>query len=44
MISMIGGNISANVELLTAPTSEMTAPKFGIMAANPTVMINKIGC
>lgn len=26
----------ANVELLTAPTREITAPKFGIMAARAT--------
>lgn len=37
MISMSGGNINANVELLTAPTNEMIGPKFGIIAASMTV-------
>lgn len=41
MISIIGGKIKANVELLTAPTSEMTAPRLGIMAASPTVKKRK---
>jgi hypothetical protein len=36
MISMMGGEIRANVELLTAPTNEITAPKFGIIAARAT--------
>lgn len=35
-ISMRGGNISANIELLTEPTNEITALKFGIAAANRT--------
>jgi hypothetical protein len=37
MISITGGNMRASVELLTAPTSEITAPKFGIIAARATV-------
>jgi hypothetical protein len=37
MISMTGGKMRASVELLTAPTSEITAPKFGIIAARATV-------
>lgn len=36
MISMSGGKMSANVELLTAPTNEMIGPKFGMIAANMT--------
>lgn len=34
---MSGGNINANVLLLTAPTNEIIGPKFGIIAANTTV-------
>lgn len=37
MISMSGGNISANVDELTAPTSEMIGPRFGTNAAKTTV-------
>lgn len=36
-ISMIGGKIKASVELETAPTSEITDPKLGIIAANKNV-------
>lgn len=37
MISMSGGNINANVELLTAPTNDIIGPKFGIIAASTTI-------
>ena len=37
MISITGGKMRASVELLTAPTSEITAPKLGIIAASATV-------
>lgn len=36
-ISIIGGKMSAKVLLLTAPTREITAPRFGIMAARMNV-------
>ena len=36
-ISIIGGKISASAELLKAPTSEITAPKFGIAIAKANV-------
>lgn len=35
-ISMRGGNISASIELLTEPTNEITALRFGIAAAKRT--------
>ena len=41
-ISSVGGNINAKVELLRAPTRDMTAPRFGMAAASPNVMITKI--
>lgn len=41
-ISMRGGNINANIELLTEPTNEITALKFGIAAANRTEKIHSI--
>lgn len=41
MISMNGGNINANAELLNAPTNEITAPKFGIAIANANVTNTK---
>jgi len=34
--SMMGGKIRASVELLTAPTREITAPKFGTAEARKT--------
>jgi hypothetical protein len=34
---MSGGKMRASVELLTAPTNEITAPKLGIIAASATV-------
>lgn len=34
--SMMGGKIKAKVELLTAPTKEITAPKFGTAEAKKT--------
>lgn len=37
MISIKGGKISANAELLKAPTNEITAPRFGIAIANANV-------
>lgn len=36
-ISIKGGKISAKAELLNAPTSEITAPKFGIAIARAKV-------
>lgn len=36
-ISIIGGKMSANAEELTAPTSEMMPPRFGMMQAKRTV-------
>lgn len=39
MISISGGNISANVDELTLPTNDMTAPKFGTIAANKTKIV-----
>lgn len=42
MISMSGGNISANVDELTLPTNDMTAPRFGTIAANKTEMEEKM--
>lgn len=36
IISINGGNINANVELLSAPTNEITTPKFGTNAAKTT--------
>lgn len=33
---MMGGNIRAKAELLKAPTRDMMAPKFGIIAAKTT--------
>ncbi len=36
-ISMIGGNIKAKVDEETAPTSEITAPKLGTIAAKINV-------
>lgn len=36
IISITGGNIRAKVELLTAPTKDITADKFGIAAAKAT--------
>jgi len=35
---MIGGNIKASVELLTAPTSDMRALRFGTTSANATAI------
>lgn len=37
IISIIGGNINANVDELIAPTREMIGPKFGTSAAIITV-------
>jgi len=37
MISMIGGKINANAELLNDPTKEIIADKFGMAAAKATV-------
>lgn len=36
MISIRGGKINANAELLNAPTKEITAPRLGIAAAKAT--------
>lgn len=36
IISISGGNINANVLLLTAPTNEIIGPRFGIIAASTT--------
>lgn len=36
IISIIGGAIRANAELLIAPTSEIIGPKFGMHAAKIT--------
>lgn len=41
IISIIGGKINANAELLNAPTKEITAPKFGIAIANANVRNTK---
>lgn len=37
-MSIIGGAISANAELLTAPTKEIIGPKFGMQTARRTKM------
>lgn len=37
MISMSGGKMSANVDELTAPTSDIIGPRFGTSAARITV-------
>jgi hypothetical protein len=42
MISMRGGKMSANAELLKAPTSEMTAPRLGIAIARANVTNTRI--
>lgn len=41
-ISSSGGAMSAKVELLTAPTSEIIGPRFGMQAAKTTE--NKYVC
>lgn len=38
-ISMIGGNINARAVLLTAPTSDINKPSWGIASARITVTI-----
>lgn len=38
--SMMGGKMRASVELLTAPTNEITAPRFGTADARQTVNNN----
>lgn len=38
IISINGGKINASAELLNAPTSEMTAPRFGMATAITNVM------
>lgn len=43
IISIIGGKISARVELLAAPTNEITALKLGINIASPTEK-KKLSC
>lgn len=41
MISMSGGKIRANVDELMLPTNDITAPKFGTIAANKTEIISR---
>lgn len=40
-ISISGGKINANAELLNAPTKEITAPKFGMAMARANVRKTK---
>lgn len=41
MISINGGKIKANVDELTLPTNDITAPKLGTMAAKRTKKFGK---
>lgn len=41
MISINGGKIKANVDELTLPTNDITAPKFGTIAAKRTGIFGK---